>query len=385
MRLLTLLIVTAFLLPGAAAFGQDEAKLPVLVVLPFANSTSVSEAGIMAADVFIRELHGMGRFELVHPSKTLPLLVRDKLGSVDVDERDAGQRYGTEVGADFVLLGSVTAHETPDEPRVRKRDRPIQVDLSVRLINTHPGDSLWMCSRTVATFGGMNAQDTLRAYAREMVRLLFEEIDANLPDYEPGECVTIDLRAAATTGFQDDRAEDRQGGWTDDGDNDFRTFPTGQQTFCGVPFEIINAAQNEWRSCIALKGGDRQYFPAETEPIPVGEKLKTLYFLHTAAYCTPDGHEAVKYVVTYEDDVTAEIPALAGSTIGDWWNASSLPGARLAWKGDSVHKDPNGLLKWVGCHLLRWQNPSPEKTISTLQIVSGQNSVPLVLAITGEK
>ncbi len=371
----------------AQAPAEPDQGLPTLVVFPFANSTTVAQAGVMAADVFIRELFQTGRFQLITPTKTLPILVREKLGSVDVDEWEIGTRLGNELGADYALLGAVTAPPAVGgEQEERKRPaRPNRIELSARLVNIHPGATLWMCSRSVSRFGGLNTQETLRGYAREMTRLMFEELDAKLPPYAPAECVALDLSAVCNTGFRDDQKEDRQGGWTDDGPNDLRTFPTGQQTFCGVKFNILDPAQNDWKSCLILRGKDRPYFPPESEAIPVGQALKAVYFLHTAAWCAPDGTEVLRYVITFEDETTAEVPVIAGSGIGDWWNATPLPNARLAWKGDSQYHDPDGLLKYVGVYLYRWSSPSPEKVIKTIKAISAGRATPIVIAITGEK
>ena len=60
----------------------------------------------------------------------------------------------------------------------------------------------------------------------------------------------LDLTSLANRGFIDEKGEDGQGGWSDQGpDCDLRSFPTGRQNFGGVPF-LVGA---EPRCCIVLQ------------------------------------------------------------------------------------------------------------------------------------
>jgi beta-galactosidase len=59
-----------------------------------------------------------------------------------------------------------------------------------------------------------------------------------------GKCRVIPLEKYVTTSFRDDIADDRKGGWTDQGKNDFRDVKTGMTTAAGIPFRIIDPAQN---------------------------------------------------------------------------------------------------------------------------------------------
>ena len=77
--------------------------------------------------------------------------------------------------------------------------------------------------------------------------------------YEPYVSRTIDLRSAANMGFQDENADDRIGGWTDQGaDNDLRAMVPGVREFAGVSFDIIDPGKNRGKS---LSGDARRSAP----------------------------------------------------------------------------------------------------------------------------
>lgn len=97
---------------------------------------------------------------------------------------------------------------------------------------------------------------------------------------------------------------------------DFREFPTGRRNFAGVPFEVIDPDRNGGKSCIVLAGAIK-YFPLESTDIPVGGKVKKLYFLHAAAWGGQAGKQ-FEYRVAYEDGSTASIPIEGGKECADW-------------------------------------------------------------------
>jgi hypothetical protein len=78
-----------------------------------------------------------------------------------------------------------------------------------------------------------------------------------------------DLRPVMNVGWRDDIEGDRKGGWTDQGDNDLRSFPTGLQYFCGIPFEIVSPDGNRGLSVLVLGGAARTYFPITRGVKPV--------------------------------------------------------------------------------------------------------------------
>jgi beta-galactosidase GanA len=184
----------------------------------------------------------------------------------------------------------------------------------------------------------------------------------------------IDLRSHCNMGFTDEMADDRKGGWTDQGASDLREFPVGIREFGGVSFEVIDPAGNGGRSCIMLRGSAKPYFPAEAAGIKVGKKLKFLYFLHSGAW----GGGDAKYVVHFGDGTKAEKELVSGRNIGDWTSPGDLPEARIAWVGQNPSNSQ------VGVWLMTWENPHPEKIIKTIDFISkGTGGINGLIAITG--
>jgi beta-galactosidase len=211
--------------------------------------------------------------------------------------------------------------------------------------------------------------DTVRSWEanREEVELSLEE------------AVPIDLKPYTNRGFADDIASDEKGGWTDQGNNDFSTVQPGLKTLNGVPFNIIDPASNNNKSCIVLKGANRQYFPASVSGIKIGLKASHLYFLHALAWGGASS-EVAHYQVNYTDGSTVNIPIIDGQNIADWFTPGSLPEAEsgIAIKNPAGHE--------VRLWLHAWKNPKPSTEIQTIDFISNTNGpVPVLAAITGRK
>ncbi len=198
-------------------------------------------------------------------------------------------------------------------------------------------------------------------------------------DVQKDKCFYIDISNHCNMGFKDEIAEDRKGGWFDQGKNDLREFPAGEHIFSGVPFLIVNPEENSGTSCIVLKGKVRDYFPEKVEGIKVNKKeVKYLYFLHAAGWCK--GQEKIfSYLVHYKDGSTIEIPIHKGKEINNWWFPSEIPDAKIAWKGRNLVRSP------IAVYCYRWENSYPGKEIVSIDIISANtNAVPGIIAITGE-
>lgn len=195
---------------------------------------------------------------------------------------------------------------------------------------------------------------------------------------ESDRCRAIDLSAAANRAFADEKAEDGVGGWTDQGGNDFRMMPLGQQRLQGVPFTILDPAANAGHSCLVLGGAGRPAFPRQAEGIPVGFATARMFFLHTAAWVGGYAQVAMTYRIRYADGQSLDVPVRAGLEIADWWNPSDLPAARLGLS------KTNDQLRDVGLFLMPWENPRPDVVVTAIDVVSSGTMVPIVVAITAE-
>lgn len=190
--------------------------------------------------------------------------------------------------------------------------------------------------------------------------------------------VPLDLRARVNMGFKDDKSGDGKGGWTDQGDNDFRMMPLGRQVFKGIPFEIIDPSSNGGKSCLVVKGKPYGDLVASIKGIKAGQRFLRLFFLHGEAFSSSG--DSLKYVIHYADGKSLDILTVNGLTIGDWWISGDLPGAKLGFS--RIHRQG----KEVGLFIMEWANPRPEVPIESVDVVApaGKDSISMVTAISGE-
>lgn len=198
------------------------------------------------------------------------------------------------------------------------------------------------------------------------VRVLVDPPDAEL--------APLDLSGVANMGFEDEYEGDRKGGWTDQGDNDLRGFPSGVRYFRGIPFEVLDPATHEGRSAVILRGTERPYF-ADGAEVAVNRKAAALYFLHACAWAG-SGKTALTYLLTYADGTARSIPVRVGEEICDWWGARDLnENAQVAWRGANTRSP-------VGVMMLRWVNPEPDKELRDITFQCGDGPVVGVIAVT---
>ncbi len=224
---------------------------------------------------------------------------------------------------------------------------------------------------------------------RPGVRPLVEASDHSYT-VEPEREVFLDLSAHANRGFRDDVDDDGEGGWTDQGSNDFRMMPLGVQRAAGVRFNIIDPDKNAGKSCLVARGTARMRFPEAFRQIPVGRKLSRIFFLHTAAWGGQP--EAGRYRIHYADGKSADIVLEGNRNIGDWWNTARLPEARAG----IVRENPAGYN--VGTFVMEWENPRPDVEIRSFDFLSAlagkqtgeidylptATAIPVLVAVTGE-
>jgi beta-galactosidase len=209
--------------------------------------------------------------------------------------------------------------------------------------------------------------------------------------------VPIDLSAFANRPLADDVAEDKQGGWSDQGPKvDGREFPTGRVLANGVPFYVGGPLPKDPREkCVLVFNGSHP--AARFKPpfekvvgIPVNRKVETLNFLHTGAWMYAS-KQALLYVVNYADGTKEQILVRSGVNIADW-------GYPAGWDGEFLNEEPGiktrvGLIAGtpvfdaIAAYVMEWVNPWPEKEVATLEIVAPEgwalgNMTPIVMGIT---
>jgi beta-galactosidase len=233
--------------------------------------------------------------------------------------------------------------------------------------------------------------------ANQGARLKTQSNEINY-DYFP-----IDISAHANMGYYDPIADDGQGGWTDQGQNDMRFFlinhlgkdgglESGMEieaeefpravTMAGRKFLLLDPRATNNKAVISLRGDEHgKLLPEKCEGIEVGDTADTLWFLHAAGW-TPDKpfDEVARYVIHYTDGEQEVFPIHYGQEISEWWGPSPLSGAKVAWTGRNLIQSP------VGIYATPWTNPYPEKEIASIDLIGNLSPTQIVLlAITGGK
>ncbi len=174
--------------------------------------------------------------------------------------------------------------------------------------------------------------------------------------------VQLDLSKVANMGFKDEKDGDGKGGWTDQGENDFRMMPLGRQTLAKIPFDIIDPASNGGKSCVIMTPNPKGDLVKAAKGIKLEGKFRRIFFLHTAAWISSTGTVVAYYTVHYADGSKELIPVRDGVNICDWWHCGSLPEAKLAL----AMRNPAG--NEVGLTMMEWSNPHPEKEIKSIDL-----------------
>ncbi len=158
--------------------------------------------------------------------------------------------------------------------------------------------------------------------------------------YRPYALTMLDLRGAANMAFADEVPDDGKGGWTDQGpDNDLRSLPLGQRDFAGVPFTVIDPANNGGRSAIVLRGKAKPNFPERVEVVlPEPAKGRYLYVLNAIAWPPRGPVEVGNITVEYTDNEFVDqmlqtFPLRNGVDVSDFWNPGTLKNAMVGWRG----------------------------------------------------
>lgn len=154
--------------------------------------------------------------------------------------------------------------------------------------------------------------------------------------------------------------------------------PWGTKDCAGVPFDFIRPDQNGERSAIMLRSAAHPELPDAARGIDVNLRAEALYFLHAAAGI--DGGRPFRYVVRYADGTSAVVELEASGDVRDLEMSRTLPAP------ESFECYPGWVdAKEKGLWAFRWENPSPEKTIASIDVESACGAAtPLVAAISAE-
>ena len=231
-----------------------------------------------------------------------------------------------------------------------------------------------------------------------LVRLSRAPVPAPRPElrrekiiFKTGVCCQLDLSRYCNQALNDQLPNEKQ---------DFWRFPKGVATVCGVPFRFVDPEKNNGTGMIMLNGTHRPNYPVSVK-IPVGDRnVRRLFFLHGTCYSS--GQKALTYRLHFRDGQTRDLEIFNGIQIGEWKvppKRKELAYAKAATPTEVYPALQSG--QWgngVGGYIYVWENDVVAKGItmqginqqgmaklSTIEIISEKQSVPLILAITVEE
>lgn len=183
-------------------------------------------------------------------------------------------------------------------------------------------------------------------------------------DFSGLQLAPLDLSSVRNRSLRDQTAGDGQGGWSDQGENDLRNLPAGEQVFNGVKFNIPDG---EKQACLLKSEMVKGNFP-EQVTIPVGKIYSELFFLFAGVWVQPE--EIVRLRIAYDDGTAQEQPVRSGKEILDWWcdptwqqqETLNSNGAYVAWQG------ANGKVAKVTAYYLRVPCAQPDKIITSITL-----------------
>jgi len=200
----------------------------------------------------------------------------------------------------------------------------------------------------------------------------------------------ISIAAACNATTLDEKQGDGKG-WLDLGPRrDLRALPDGRVVVGATPFE--RAARPT--DCVVLRG------EAESQPIDVGQRVRGLVFLHTAAASQEQipklckrffkkntshyGMPIAAYRVRYADGQETSVPVKLGWNILFWDcypAARVMPGARAFWTGRTQAQQASGpdACAWT----MEWKNPRPDTPVKSVAFVAtGTEATVVLLGVT---
>jgi hypothetical protein len=208
-----------------------------------------------------------------------------------------------------------------------------------------------------------------------------------LPDYvAPGEKRTanfsVDIRKVCNMGFADPVAGDQQGGWSDEGPfNDLRDFKTGKRRFYSVDFDIIDPKTNRGKSVISLYGGAISSTMPKSVTIPLNRKVRTLYFLHAAAWGAPG--DIANYVLHYADGSKQTTTVNIPKHCNNWWSGFD-PKEESRPVPVRVTNTSTGKPAWRYLRVFEIEASKNNVPVESIELISAEGKqTPIIVAISG--
>lgn len=203
------------------------------------------------------------------------------------------------------------------------------------------------------------------AFVKSELKLLFK--------LKPYQTESIDITSACNMGFKDETANDKKGGWTDQGNNDLRCMTSGEKELGGVKFKIINPAENKQKACMIFNGPSRTYFLKNAQVQFAKRTAPYLYLLHGMAWSPTKAITIGTVKVNYADGDKQYINIIAGKDLADWWSAYGVTNGLLAWRGKNTQSS-------VGLFMSKFKLRN--KPFRSLEFTANGKGVWMIVAIS---
>lgn len=146
----------------------------------------------------------------------------------------------------------------------------------------------------------------------------------------------------------------------------------GRCVFDGMPFEVSGTIRLYGESQAANQGDKR---PVSVKGVRIGCKFEELHVVHYAMWPDADGQTIGYLCLNYDDGTESILPIRYGVHVRDWYNLPSYekeavkdPNTTVCWRRPpDAYKAPIRLFK------SKLLNPSPEKVVKTMDIVSARS------------
>ena len=182
----------------------------------------------------------------------------------------------------------------------------------------------------------------------------------------------VDLAPVCNAGLRNDASP--RFGVKEEGENDLRSLPTGEQIFRGIPFRIVDPSTNAGRALVLLRGRQQPNAPSQVR-IPVGKTFRTAYLLGASSWTQRGVNLIVE--VRYDDGHFESIPLRGYEDLIEWSRPKDTDRAFVAWEGS------NPLKPKIGLCFLEWENPRPTAAVTHFLLKeSGNDTTPFLAAIT---
>jgi hypothetical protein len=179
--------------------------------------------------------------------------------------------------------------------------------------------------------------------------------------FQPYLSTPVSLKPVANMGLEDETADDRKGGWTDQGPNDLRSFKPGRRKLGGVTFDIP-----ESKSCLVMRGPSRDYFPEHAKLDCRGFSGDCLYLLHGIAWAPSSKSKIGSLMITYADGSVQTLEVNSAVDVGNWWTPFPLKNGAVVWTAENPRS-------YIGLYLSKFKIRN--KPLQSIDFVSTGKAV----------